>query len=145
MTKKMVGFYVFLIAAAFLLQTLSASVTLAEEKKELTVPENAKGFWGSLQGKVIAKDTKESSVDFKVEKVVKVSKENKSKTPDVLKGAMVRILAQMIVKEGKMVADEKQIDFINNLKEGAKLTVDVKSDGLFRLRMLDIPKEIGKK
>jgi len=143
MNKKFFG--VCLCAATlgfFLPATHPTSATAAE--KEWNIPDAAKWFDGTIEGEVLSKDERENTLTLNVKKVVKETKASKAKKADKLKGEKAVLLVLMTFKDGRMKPDEKQIEFIKEVRKGAKLEVSVKSDGMARLRMTDVPKVIKK-
>ncbi|MBI4179790.1 hypothetical protein HY522_10260 [bacterium] len=141
MKDKWFGFSGWMLIGLAMLAGQGAAVAAAAEKKapEMKVPAEARGFVGILTGKVVSTDVQEGSWVLKVDDA-KAQAGSKAKKPAKLKGQKVQILPRMVLIAGKLVVDEEQVRLIKELKAGAKIVVDVKSDGLYRLRMQELPK-----
>lgn len=114
-------------------------------EKDYTVPADAKGFAGTIEGKAISKNDTTGALVIKIQKVVSTRKDNLAKKPAALKGATVEILPQVLFAGGRLTADSKQIDFVKSLAIGSSITATLKSDGLFKLRMQNTPAVMAEK
>lgn len=134
----------FLAALAFLWPvTVPTSVTAAVVP-EWKIPDTAKGFLGTLAGEVVSKIEGENTFVLKVKGVITEAKESKAKKSGKLKGENALIFINNNFKDGKMTPDASQIQFIKEVRKGAKLEVSVRSDGNSRLRMTEVPKVVKK-
>ena len=142
--KNIFGFCICILAISCLTLAPSPLSAADAEKKEWKIPADARWFGGILEGDVVSKNVEEPSIVLKVKKVVKTLDGNRAKKADMLKGEKAVILTQPVFKDGKILTDEKLAEFVKEVKVGASLEVTVKSDGLGRLRMIEVPKAIKK-
>lgn len=100
---------------------MMAAATAAETKTKMKtgIPAAAKGFAGMVQGKVFA--AKNNELVLTVEKVTQSWKHSKAKDAESLVGQTVLVVPN--AKEGKPV--ENVVRFINGLKVGESVTIDV--------------------
>src|SRR3989338_1845983 len=144
MKTKLFVFCLFTASFAFLWPvTVPTSVTAAVVP-EWKIPAAAQGFLGTLSGEVVSKIEGENTFVLKVKGIANEARESKAKKSAKLKGEKALIFINNNFKDGKMTPDETQIQFIKEVKKGAKLEVAVRSDGNSRLRMTEVPKVIKK-
>lgn len=135
----------FVSAVAFFLTDalLPAPATMAQVH-EWKIPEEAKGFLGTLEGEAFLTLAGENTFVLKVKGIVREDKESKAKKSDKLKGENALIFINNNFKDGRITPDERQLKFMKEVKKGDKLEVTVRSDAMARLRMTDVPKIIKK-
>jgi hypothetical protein len=120
---------------------LPAKAEGGEQAKKVTLPDPAAAFAGMIQGEVVKKGHGEMLL--KVEKIAQVWQHSKAKDPNALVGKRIAVGAR--VEEGKVAP--LQIRFIESLKVGEKITVDVahqKGETLTILELTDDQRQRGK-
>lgn len=153
MKKNLFKVCLCLCALAFAFNSGDRRPASAADKKETApdeIPLPAKGFAGTLEGKVISKDDTGTAFVLKVENVKTVAryaKWNKAKKPDALKGKKVLIHVRWFpVKDTKTYAPgEDYVRYVKGLKIDSKTEIDVYSDAWNRLIMVEAPKESASK
>lgn len=138
------GFQLFAITLVVSVFLSSALVRAASSGgiPESKVPPGAQGFRGTVHGQVVSIDDTGATFVLEVEKIVRVLRGNEAKNPKSLDGLSVRIYPRVVQSEaGALKLDDRQTQFVRDLRVGTRLKVDLKSDGLFRLRMIDIPEK----
>ncbi|OGH60333.1 MAG: hypothetical protein A3G34_09830 [Candidatus Lindowbacteria bacterium RIFCSPLOWO2_12_FULL_62_27] len=147
--KKYFSIYCACLAAFVFLLSATNPVPAADKKKAAepdALPILARGFAGTLEGKVLTKDDTGTAFVIKVEKVKTVPKYaqwNKAKKPDALKGKKVMIHVRWFEDKDskKYKPGEDFVKWVNGLKIDRAAAVDVYSDGYSRLIMVEAPKK----
>ena len=137
------------IAVLFFAIATSNPVSAADKKKAVepdAIPAAARGFAGTLEGKVLSRDDTGTTFVLKVERVKTVPKYaqwNKARTPESMKGKKVLIHVRWFEdKETKKYKPgEDFVKWVNRLKIDRSTSVDVYSDANYRLIMVEAPKE----
>lgn len=138
------GFQLFAITLVTSVFLSSALVPAAGSGgvQESRVPPGAQGFRGTVHGQVVSIDDTGATFVLEIEKIVRVLSGNEAKNPKLLAGLSVRIYPRAVQSEaGALKPDDRQTQFVRELRVGTRLKIDLKSDGVFRLRMLDIPEK----
>lgn len=141
--------WLFALALTFSAITLLPAAAADKNAKADEFPVPARGFAGSIEGKVVSIDDTGTSFILKVEKVTTLQKYaqwNKAKKPDALKGKKVLVYVRWFqVKGAKTYAPgEDHVRFVKGLKVDSSAAVDVYSDAYYRLIMVEAPKEAAK-
>ena len=126
-------------ACAMLPMLAAATGNAAEKKRGPKLPEGARGFSGTVQGKVVS--AKETGFVLAVEKVVNTWKNSKAEKPESLVGTKIRVVAGKV--EGKPY--EKHVRFIKNLKVDETIAIEVKHDKGNALVILELNEEQRKR
>jgi hypothetical protein len=107
-----------------------------------TLPDGAKGFAGQLRGSVVEKVAGGKGFRLKVTAIGKTFPKNTATNPQILVGESVLINAQWRKGDnGKWRPVENHIRFINSLKPGQELTIEVINDEGGRLHILELTAE----
>ncbi len=137
--KRWIGWTIGLIVLWAVPAAPSAAAGLGKIE-DIKVPPGAAGFRGTLQGKIVSVDDTEGTFVVEVEKVGRTLNGNTAKKPKAMLAHPVRIYPSVVrAKDGGLQPDPDQTRFIRQLHPGMKLLITVKSDGLFRFRMVGIP------
>lgn len=142
------GRWVLLFMLALVL-SVSHSMSVGGVDQVMVIIDAAKGFAGTLEGKVISRNDTGTQFVIKVEKVKTLAKYNQWNTarkPSALKGQKVLIYTKWIQAQNSKtyVPDETHALFVNGLKIGSKTSIDVYSDRWNRLILVEVPKDANK-
>ncbi len=132
--------------AAILIFSVAICVPAAEKGQDFAIPADARGFAGTIQGRVVSSDDTGTTLVLKVEKadaIAKYAKWNKAKKPAALKDRQVMIYARWVQdqKSKAWAPDATHTKFVKGLASGAKTTVDVYSDAYSRLILVEVPQQ----
>lgn len=149
--KKVPTFMLFCCSIAVLAFAVHSTVPAEaakkkEEAKADEIPLLARGFAGTLEGKIISRDDTGTTFMLKVKGVKTVSKYaqwNKARKPDALKGKNVLIHVRWFQdkKTKKYEPGEGFVRWVKELNIDRETSVDVYSDAYFRLIMVEAPGE----
>ena len=110
------------------------------EEIKPVLPDGMLGFSGMLKGKVVSKQ--KNGFVLKVEKIEKLWKGNKAKNAESVIGKKVLINVQWEQhKKGKWRPVPLQAKYVEKLKVGAVISIEVKNDEGERLHILELSKE----
>jgi len=99
----------------------------ADGAQPSTLPEAVRGFSGQVRGVVVQKGERHTFL-FKVGRVLKVWEKNAAKNPEALVGLTITVGPQWVKgDDGKGRPSEAQVAFINKLKVGDEMNLEVRN------------------
>ncbi len=125
-----------LVAVAVTAVLLGSSTAWAK-KGGGQLPESFRGFSGTLEGVVVARDR--NGFAMRVTKVVGTWKDNEARNPDVIVGDRVYITPRMTKDEaGNWHPSEVHLKFIYSLRARERVRLEVKNDEGHRVFIIEL-------
>jgi len=113
---------------------------VAKKQEKPSLPDGLKGFSGMLEGTVISKE--EKGFILEVQKILNLWKNNKANNPEsaIDEGLLINVQWEK-GKDGTWHPVEAHLKFINSLKVGEEIKIEVINDEGERLHILELSKE----
>lgn len=104
-----------------------AAPAAADASDEDLLPEDVRGFYGSVTATVESVDTTEITMKIKVITATPDASKNKAPNPESLAGMSITVTPLPKEKDGKSILDEKGSGYIKGAKSGDPVTLSIRA------------------